>query len=248
MNIVSSAILIFSVFSQYPFESGEHLVYEVSYFGITAGYITLDYIGETELDGRKVIEFQGIAETSKFFSTFYKVKDVIQLFMEKDSFKPIKVKLNLREGKKKREEEIVYDFEKNECRYFKKGKIHVTRISPDTQDSFAGLYYYRILSRNGDNPVSFNVYGSKKVWTLEAGVVGREQLKTPVGDFNSYLVKPVTSFEGALQAKGDVYIWFSDDERRLPLKFSAKIKIGSLEGMLVEYRLKDGSEKITSLE
>ncbi len=96
--------------------------------------------------------------------------------------------------------------------------------------------------------VAFNVYGSRKVWTLEANIIRREVLNTPVGSFNSFVVKPQTRFEGILQAKGDVYMWFSDDEKRLPLKFEAKIKLGSLKGILVEYRLKEGGEKITSLD
>jgi hypothetical protein len=237
---------------QFPFEQGEHLVYEVSYFGITAGYITLDYSGEREVNGKIIMEFVGTAETSKFFSTFFRVKDVIHLYMDKNMFRPIRVELNLREGKKKRTEEIVYDFEKMECNYYRKGKIYTTPIPENVQDSFASLYYYRMLVPNGDNDgnnaVSFNVYGSKKVWTLEAGIINREVLKTPVGEFKSFVIKPQTKFEGVLQAKGDVYMWFSDDDKRLPLKFEAQIKLGTLQGILVEYKLKDGGEKITSLD
>ncbi len=250
MKEISTLILFLSVMNQnhYPFERGEHLVYEVSYFGITAGYITLDYNGEREENGRIIMEFTGKAETSKFFSTFYSVKDIIRLYMVKDTFRPLKVELDLKEGRKKRIEEITYDFEKKECIYSKKGKTYITQISDKTQDSFAALYYYRTFNPLVSNPVSFEVYGSKKVWTLEANIINRELLKTPVGEFNSFVVKPETRFEGVLQAKGDVYMWFSDDDKRLPLKFEAKIKLGTLQGILVEYKLKDGGEKITSLD
>jgi len=234
--------------SPYPFEPGEHLVYEVSYYGITAGYITLDYTGTKEMDGKVVLEFTGIAETSKFFSTFYRVKDVIYLYMDSESFKPIKVVLDLNEGKRKREEQIIYDFGRNECRYYKKNKEYVTSITPDTQDSFASLYFYRIISRDNGNFVSFNVYGSRKVWTLEATAVKKETLKTPVGEFDSIVVRPRTRFEGILQEKGNVYMWFTDDEKRLPLKFEAKIKLGTLQGVLVEYKLRENDKKITSQE
>ncbi len=233
--------------NHYPFAPGEHLVYEVSYFGISAGYITLDYNGEKEEDGRIIMEFRGVAETSKFFSTFFKVRDTINLYMDKNLFKPIRVELDLIEGRRRRTEKIVYDFEKKECNYFRKGKNYITPIPEDVQDSFASLYYYRMFASDNNN-IAFNVYGSRKVWTLETNIIKREVLKTPVGNFNSFVVKPQTRFEGILQAKGDVYIWFSDDERRLPLKFEAKIKLGTLKGVLVEYRLKEGEEKITSLD
>lgn len=249
MKEIGALIFFLSVMNQnhYPFAPGEHLVYEISYFGITAGYITLDYNGEREDNGKIIMEFTGTAETSGFFSTFFRVKDIIRLYMDKNTFRPLKVELNLREGRRKRTEEIIYDFEKKECNYFRKGKVYTTQIPEDIQDSFASLYYYRMFLSDENNMVSFNVYGSKRVWTLEAGIINREVLKTPVGNFNSFVVKPQTRFEGVLQAKGDVYMWFSDDDKRLPLKFEAKIKLGTLHGVLVEYKLKEGGEKITSL-
>ncbi len=101
--------------NHYPFAPGEHLVYEVSYFGVTAGYITLDYNGEREENGRIIMEFTGVAETSKVFSTFFRVKDTIRLFMDKNLFRPIRVELDLIEGRRKRREEILYNFKKKEC-------------------------------------------------------------------------------------------------------------------------------------
>lgn len=245
MKELGTIILFLSIVNQnhYPFEPGEHLVYEVSYFGITAGYITLDYNGERGENGRIIMEFTGKAETSKFFSTFYRVEDIIRLYMDRDTFRPLKVVLDLKEGRKKRTEEITYDFKKMECIYTKKGKTYITPIPDGTQDSFAALYYYRTFNPQVSNPVSFDVYSSKKVWTLEANIINREILKTPVGEFNSFVVKPQTRFDGVLQAKGDVYMWFSDDDKRLPLKFEAKIKLGTLEGVLVEYKLRGGGEE-----
>lgn len=242
MQVVAvTMLLFFAEINQFPFEPGEHLVYEVSYFGITAGYITLEYNGVKNIDTRDVLEFRGIAETSKFFSTFYRVKDEITLYMTKDSFKPIKVVLKLREGRRKRNEEIIYDHENGLCRYYKKGRVIETPIPPDTQDSFASLYYFRMISTDGDR-VSFNVYGSKKVWTLEADVIRREVLNTPVGTFNTIVVRPQTRFEGVLQERGDVYMWFSDDLKRIPLRFEAKIKLGTLQGILVEYKLSNNDK------
>ena len=234
--------------SVHPFLPGEKLVYEISYFGIAAGYITLEYEGDINMDGEVMIKIKGIVKTSKFFSLFYNIEDIVDLYAFRSSFKPYRINLNLKEGGKKKEENILYDYSSGECVHSRKGKVYRTPVPPEIQDAFSSIYYFRKFLPQEQNVVTFNVYSSRKVWTLEAPIISRETLNTPVGEFKSFMIKPVTRFEGILQAKGDVIIWFSDDEKRIPLKLSAKIKLGSLEGNLMEYRLRTGDKIVTSLD
>ncbi|MBI5756229.1 MAG: DUF3108 domain-containing protein, partial [Nitrospirae bacterium] len=58
----------------------------------------------------------------------------------------------------------------------------------------------------------------------------------PVGVFNTIQIKPILKFEGIFQRKGDVYIWLTDDNRKMPVKMRSKILIGSISADLVEYK------------
>ncbi|MCK4262394.1 DUF3108 domain-containing protein, partial [bacterium] len=45
---------------------------------------------------------------------------------------------------------------------------------------------------------------------------------------------------GILKEKGDIYIWLTDDERRIPVLIKAKVVIGTLNMVLVDKDLGDG--------
>ena len=42
--------------------------------------------------------------------------------------------------------------------------------------------------------------------------------------------------DGAFKAAGRLFIWLTDDERRLPVLMTVKIPIGSIRGELVQFR------------
>jgi hypothetical protein len=79
------------------------------------------------------------------------------------------------------------------------------------------------------------VHESNKNWQL--GIVGlnRERVKTGAGEFDTIRVRAQVEFEGVFLDRGDVYIWFTDDARRLPVRMESKIKIGRISANLIEY-------------
>ncbi|HET6370527.1 MAG TPA: DUF3108 domain-containing protein, partial [Nitrospiria bacterium] len=40
-------------------------------------------------------------------------------------------------------------------------------------------------------------------------------------------------YEGLFMDKGDVFIWFTDDEKKIPVLVKGKIKIGSITATLI---------------
>jgi len=44
-------------------------------------------------------------------------------------------------------------------------------------------------------------------------------------------------YEDVLRQKGEVLIWVTDDERRLPVRMRTAIKVGSIEATLVDVKL-----------
>ena len=54
--------------------------------------------------------------------------------------------------------------------------------------------------------------------------------------FRSPILKQV-ELGGVLEKKGDVYIWLTDDEKRIPVLIKAKVVIGSLTMVLVDKEL-----------
>ena len=52
------------------------------------------------------------------------------------------------------------------------------------------------------------------------------------GEFDTVVIKPLMKSEGIFNKKGDVYIWLTDDKKRVPVKLESKVAIGSITATL----------------
>ena len=58
-------------------------------------------------------------------------------------------------------------------------------------------------------------------------VEGREEIKTPVGTFKNIRVQP-TADAGVVKNRGNIWIWYTDDERHLPVQMRARLFWGTI--------------------
>jgi len=58
-------------------------------------------------------------------------------------------------------------------------------------------------------------------------VEGREEIKTPLGAFKTLRVQP-TADAGVVKNRGNIWIWYTDDERHLPVQMRARLFWGTI--------------------
>ena len=58
-------------------------------------------------------------------------------------------------------------------------------------------------------------------------VEGREDVKTPLGTFKTIRVQP-TAAAGVVKNRGNIWIWYTDDERHLPVQMRARLFWGTI--------------------
>jgi hypothetical protein len=56
---------------------------------------------------------------------------------------------------------------------------------------------------------------------------GRETVKTPLGTYQTIRVQP-TADAGVVKARGDIWIWYTDDERHTPVQMRARFFWGTI--------------------
>ncbi len=56
---------------------------------------------------------------------------------------------------------------------------------------------------------------------------GKEELKTPAGTFKTIKVEP-TAEAGVVKNRGQIWIWYSDDERHVPVQMRARLFWGTI--------------------
>lgn len=80
------------------------------------------------------------------------------------------------------------------------------------------------------------VYENGQNWEVELLPVANELVTSRVGAFQCWKILVHVSLNNVLKPMGDVYMWLSDDSKKHLVKFDAKIKIGSLYGLLTSIR------------
>jgi hypothetical protein len=96
-------------------------------------------------------------------------------------------------------------------------------------------YYFRWKDLGVENRPR-NMYGGRKVYQVSSRILGNERIRTDHGDVDTIAVLPLIRRDGKPDDKGDLKIWFSNDERRVPVRLYAKfrkIKEWTLVGELV---------------
>jgi hypothetical protein len=220
-----------------PIWVGEKQTFDITYFGMSAGDVTFEVLPFKAIRGRKVYHIRGVAKSSKVFSLFYTLDDMIESFMDFEGLFTHRFRVLLDESKQQRDALELNDSEKAQTFYWNRWN-HKTNgysetkefapMQPFSQDSLSALYYMRTLPMPTGAVIEFPVVSEAKSWDAVITVIRREIMQTPFGRTQVIVVKPETKFQGVLQKKGDSYLWLTDDDRRFVVRLEAKVKIGTV--------------------
>ena len=224
-------------------KSPEELVYRVDFIGITMGYARFRYKGKVTIAGKPAYHLTVRAWTSGVLSFIYPINDTIDYYLDAETIVPIRQEFTKHEGEK--DDVALYDQETGwiTYRYRRTGKIRKrVETVPSVYDPVSVAYYFRWRDLGVESRPR-NMYGGRKLYQISTRILGNERIITNQGEVNTVLVVPVIRRDGKPDNKGDLKIWFSRDERRVPVRLYAKfhkIKDWTLVGELVPSAAKAG--------
>lgn len=216
-----------------PIRPGESLRFSVQYGMIHAGSAYLEVPEVRQWNGRRVYSLVARAESNGFFSRFYKVRNRIESYWDKDSLFSWRYAENRREGKYRARNEIVFDYDSLRAKY-ENGNVYP--IPQHVQDALSSFYYTRTQALPIGGSIVFDYHASKKSQPLEVRILGRETIKTPAGKFDCVAIEPILKAGGIFKNKGRLVIWITDDQRRMPVLMRSKVMIGSISVVLQEVK------------
>lgn len=224
---------------------GEKLTYGIYWLGIPVGTAVFNVKEISTLNGRRAYHIISTARSNKFCSTFYKVNDEIHTYIDEEKLHPLRFEKHLREGAYRVDEVVEYDQINHMASYKSKRQIKKKQtlkdikmpIPEDAQDPFSCLYYFRSLDEKllkEGQVVFMKVNTEGKNWDMEAEILKMERMElVGMGEYDAFLIEPKAKFEGIFVRKGRMWIWFSADERRLPLILRTKVPVvGSIYAVL----------------
>jgi hypothetical protein len=209
------------------FTVGEKLTFAVQYGSITAGYATMSIPEVVAESGRPVYHIVAEAKTHPFFEKIFKVRDRIESFVDVDHLFPWRYEKHLREGGYSADAQYQYDQRAGRMREPTKGKDEPMPIG--SHDVISCFYFFRTMDMTVGSESTIRVSADDmKNYELKVNVLRKERVSGLAGDFDCVVVQPHLTFQGVFQQKGEVFIWLTDDERRIPVKVRSKIAIGSI--------------------
>ena len=213
-----------------PFGSGETLVYTIAWLKIEGGEMTLRTSRETTSDGVPVHRMTLIATSNDYVSKFYPVRDLYETWVDARDFQPLRFEKHAREGRYESDEVEEFDL----ARRIGSWREDRTPLPERVQDIISSFYFLRAQPLAIGQGVRVDMFSRGKVYKLKAQVLGKERVETEAGVFDAFKLQPQLRENETDEDRnrGKLFLWFSDDERRLPVMARTVMPIGSVTARL----------------
>ncbi len=230
-----------------PFESGEELRYELFWKpvfflpSLKAGEVRLR-LENSSLDGVDTFKIRGWATSDGALTslTGLKVENYYESEIDRSNFRSYRILQKFRQGKRQRDLLLVFDYSKKLTRVretdVRSDPPRVLRNGPKpgipapAVDVLSVFYVARLRTmKPGDR---FILYLNERGSFRKVRVVAEkmETVETPVGSFPSI---KLSTTGGLFRQGGDLRIWYSTDDLRIPTKFEGDLKRGKVYGRLI---------------
>lgn len=222
------------------FHPGEVLTYEASWSKIISAGTVIMMVGTEELpDGREVLKFVVQGRTKGMVNRVFPVDDTVQSVFDPRLMQSLSYSLRESYGKRKRLRVIKFDHAKRTAVYrLNEDQPEIVDIPDPVQDGLSMLYAFRTRGElEIGKQLEIDVLDSGKNWTMEFFVLDREKIKTAAGDFDTIKIRASSREKGTDVKKGEVHLWLTDDDRKVPVLMKTRIKVGSFVFELVDMEL-----------
>lgn len=212
----------------YQFPYGENLHYEGEWRFFTAGVATV----KIERAGAQN-HISATADSTGVVALLYRVADRFDSYMDARSLCTQKLIKHTEEGSHRRDTVITYDYGRGKSVLDEKNlkTNQQKRVENDipgcVTDVLSGMLYVSSLPLTVGATYVFPLNDGGSTVNVQANVEGKEQIKTPAGTFQTVRLGSEGN-AGVLKNRGRMWIWYTDDERHLPVQMRAKLFWGTL--------------------
>ena len=216
------------IIAQTPFKIGESLQYHAEFNRVRVGEAELKVSAIEEINTIKSYHIIYVAKTKGLADRLFKIRDQIDIWIDKEGFFTHRLIKNINQGNYKNKVDVKFDYNKSIA------KTSTKEISIDfkARDSFSLFYYLRTILLNENDIMSFSSFECRRIVDYKVQIKGNEIIRTELGNITCTVIRPYQEGENLFKNQGDMQIWISNDEKRLPVKIQIKMKFGSMTLLL----------------
>ncbi|MBU61307.1 MAG: hypothetical protein CMI26_02245 [Opitutae bacterium] len=222
--------------SSLPFVSGERLHYKIKWGLIPVGRATMEVAPSEEVNGTLCHKFVLSVRTNEFADAFYKVRTRAESYLAPNFRRSLLYKKTQQEGKTERDVVVRFDYDQDLAFYSNYGKIErEIPIRPVSFDPLSIAYIFRLGEIKTGIKRSFPTCDGRVLQDVVVAVQEKEKLRVAAGKFEVFEATPaLKNLRGVFKKspRGVLRIWYSTDDRRLPVKMASEVAIGSFTARL----------------
>ncbi len=110
-------------------------------------------------------------------------------------------------------------------------KTQTSSIPACVTDSLSAIFYAASQKLVVGQDFGFPLADAMRTVTVIMKVEAKEEIKTPAGTFQTIRVQP-TAEEGVVKNRGNIWIWYTDDARHIPVQIRARLFWGTITFLL----------------
>ena len=221
--------------ANHAFIKGEKLTYQIKYKFVVGGITTFS-LNEAIYKGEKVFHALAVGQTTGLANVIYGVEDSYESWFDKETNLPFKSIRDIREGRYKKYNEVIYNHENNTVNSKLSGVHSVPSKILDLTSTFYYLRRVDFSKVNEGDVVFVNMYFSDELFPFRLKYKGKETIRTKFGKIECHKIKPVVEVGRIFKKPDDLTIWLTDDDNCIPVQVRMKIRVvGAVYLKLINY-------------
>jgi len=212
----------------FTFPQKQTLTYLVDWRVFSAGTAVIHFEAAGDME-----RISANAETSGAINLLFHVSDHFQATFDRNTGCTSEFNKQTVEGRRQVNSTLKIDYAQlksilDERNVAKGQSKHVeTPIPGCLTDLLSGLFYTSSQPMEVGKSFVIPVVDALHTVPVNMKVEGKEEIKTPLGTFKTVRVQP-TADAGVVKNRGNIWIWYTDDEKHLPVQMRARLFWGTI--------------------
>jgi hypothetical protein len=212
----------------YNYPANQSLTYTVDWRVFPAGTTVMHL--QQEGDEERV---SASGETLGAINLIYRVSDRFQSSFNRRTGCSAGFAKQLQEGRRQVTTDLKFDYAQgkallNEKNLVKGSSKHSEApVGPCVTDLLSAIFYPASQTLTPGQSFQVPVADAMHTVTVTMHVEARETVRVPLGTYQTIRVQP-TAAAGTVKARGNIWIWYTDDEKHIPVQMRARLFWGTI--------------------
>jgi hypothetical protein len=214
--------------ASYSFPQKETLHYSVDWRVFPAGVANI----HLESDGNQV-HVTAYGNSIGGVNLIFRVKDQFESWFDRQTGCSTHFAKQIQEGRRSNTTDLRLDYAQQ--KQFLSEKNLVLGTSKQSQgpipvcvsDVLSSLFYAATMPLEPGKNFQFPLADAMRVVAITMKPEAREEIKTVAGTFQTIRVQP-TADSGVVKNRGNIWIWYTDDTRHMPVQMRARLFWGTI--------------------